>query len=112
MSPREIREMRDRQNRPQGVGAGRLFFPVVVLLLVAASCAGYGVQIAQRQGPAAAQYTFILAGILAFAALTMLAIAIRSVRAGHQASLAARKTREAGRSTWTQTRRERGQYYK
>ncbi len=109
---RDMREKRDRQERPQGVGAGRLLFPVVMLLLIAASCGGYGVQIWQREGPAAAQYTLILAGILALVALIILTIAIRSIRAGHRASLAARQDREAGGSTWTQARRERGQYYK
>jgi uncharacterized membrane protein len=107
-----MREMRDRRDRPKGVGAGRLIFPVVMLLLIAASCAGYGVQVAQRDGLAAAQYTFILAGILALVAIIMLTVAIRSIRAGHRASLAERQTPEAGGSAWTQARRERGEYYK
>ena len=98
---------------PHGVGAGRLLFPAIVLLLVAGSCAGYGMQVAQRYNAATAQFTFMLAGILALVALLMFAIGIISIRSGHRAAAAEWQAREEQKgSTWTRTRRQRGEYHR
>lgn len=75
---------------PKGAAAGRLFLPVIVLLLVAFGCGQYGVQLWQRDGLDVAWVTLALAAGTALVAVCILVVAIRALRAGHRESEAAR----------------------
>lgn len=75
---------------PKGAAAGRLFLPVIVLLLVAFGCGQYGVQLWQRNGLGVAWFTLALSGVMALIAVCILVFAVRALRAGHRESEAAR----------------------
>lgn len=79
------RNMVSRPPAQQGVGSAARLIPfAVVFLFVAASCGGYGVQLYQQAGAAAASMTFALSGTLALIALSMIVFAVRAIRAGYR----------------------------